>query len=282
LPALTLIADDYAIAAGVSRGVLRLLEHGRISGTGAMTNRPHWKGWSHALRAFQGQADLGLHLNLTLGAPLTRMPLLAPSGALPPIGDIAKAGLRRRLPIEEIEREIDAQLDAFEQAMDRRPDFVDGHQHVHGLAGVRWALLSVLQERYARGPRPWLRDPCDSLARIVRRKRNMRKALAVASLASGFSARARAAGFLSNDGFAGFSAFDPGGDFAADFASYLVAPGGRHLVMCHPGEIDDELRAVDPVVETRPQELAFLLGDLAQELMAEAGLSLARLRPLAS
>ncbi len=43
LPTLTLIADDYAMTAGVSRGILRLLEHGRIPGTGAMTNRPHWK-----------------------------------------------------------------------------------------------------------------------------------------------------------------------------------------------------------------------------------------------
>jgi len=282
LASFTLIADDYALTAGVSRGVLRLLEHGRISGAGAMTNRPHWKGWSHALRAFQGRADLGLHLNLTLGQPLTRMPLLAPTGRLPAIGEVARAALRLRLPIEEIAREIAAQLDAFEQAMDRRPDFIDGHQHVHGLPGVRRALLLVLQERYARGPRPWLRDPSDTLARIVKRGRNMQKALAVAGVASGFGARAQKAGFLTNDSFAGFSAFDARADYAADFESYLMAPGVRHLVMCHPGEIDEELRGVDPVVETRPQELAFLLGDLSQDIMATRGLALARLRPLAS
>ncbi len=282
MPTLTLIADDYAMTAGVSRGILRLLEHGRISGTGAMTNRPHWKGWSHALRAFQGQADIGVHLNLTLGQPLTDMPLLAPGGALPSIGEIAKGALSRRLPVEEIAGEIEAQLDAFEQQTDRRPDFIDGHQHVHGLAGVRRALLAVLRDRYARGPKPWLRDPSDSLARIVRRRRNMHKALAVASLASGFGGRAREAGFLTNDGFAGFSAFDPKGDYAADFESYLAATGSRHLVMCHPGEIDEELKAIDPVVETRPQELAFLMGDRCQELTAAAGLTLGRLRPLAS
>ncbi len=112
MPTLTLIADDYAMTAGVSRGILRLLEHGRIAGTGAMTNRPHWKGWSHALRGFQGQADIGVHLNLTLGQPLTDMPLLAPGGDLPSIGEIAKGALARRLPVEEIAGEIDAQLDA--------------------------------------------------------------------------------------------------------------------------------------------------------------------------
>jgi chitin disaccharide deacetylase len=282
LASFTLIADDYAMTAGVSRGILRLLEHGRIAGTGAMTNRPHWKGWSHALRAFEGKADLGLHLNLTLGRPLTAMPVLAPSGEFPKVGDIAKASLSLRLPIEEIEQEVAAQIDAFEQALGARPDFIDGHQHVHGLPGVRRALLSVLADRYARGQRPWLRDPADQLGRIVKRGRNMQKALAVASLASGLAGRAHKAGFLTNDGFAGFSGFDPKVDFSKDFESYLIAPGSRHLVMCHPGELDDEIRNLDPVVESRPQELSFLLGERMAELTAEAGLTIGRLRPLAS
>jgi chitin disaccharide deacetylase len=278
----TLIADDYAMTAGVSRGILRLVEHGRISGAGAMTNRPHWKGWSHALRGFHGQADLGVHLNLTLGEPLTSMAKFAPGDVLPGIGDIAKAALSLRLPLPEISAEIAAQIEAFEQAVGHRPDFIDGHQHVHGLPGVRRALLSVMEARYAKGPRPWLRDPADSMPRIVKRGRQVQKALAVGGLASGFGGAARKAGFLTNEGFAGFSAFDPKQDYAADFRSYLTAPGGRHLVMCHPGEIDDELPRIDPVVETRPKELAFLLSDLSQELMAAAGLTLARLRPLAS
>ena len=279
---ITLIADDYAITAGVSRSILRLLEHGRISGTGVMTNRPHWKGWSHALRGFHGKADLGVHLNLTLGAPLTNMPLFAASGRFPAVGEIAKGALALRLPVDEIAGEIEAQLDAFEQAMDHRPDFIDGHQHVHGLPGVRKALFSVLSRRYAKGSKPWLRDPSDSLARIVKRGRNMQKALAVGGLTSGFAASARKAAFLTNDGFAGFSAFDPKSDYSVDFASYLKATGSRHLVMCHPGEVDEELGRIDPVVATRPQELAFLLADLSTAMLQNAGCELSRLRPLAS
>jgi chitin disaccharide deacetylase len=278
----TLIADDYAMTAGVSRGILRLLAHGRISGAGAMTNRPHWKGWSHAFRGFAGQADLGVHLNLTLGAPLTAMPKFAPAGVLPAIADIAKGALSLRLPLNELRAEIDAQLDAFEQAMDRRPDFIDGHQHAHGLPGVRKALLAVMAQRYPTGGKPWLRDPADAMARIVKRGRFVQKALAVGGLATGFAATARSAGFLTNEGFAGFSAFDGKTPYARDFATYLVAPGARHLVMCHPGEIDDELPKIDPVVATRPLELSFLLSDQANEIMAAAGMSLARLRPLAS
>lgn len=278
----TLIADDYGMTAGVSRGIIRLLEHGRISGAGAMTNRPHWKGWSNAFRGFHGTADLGVHLNLTLGKPLTRMPRFAPRDVLPAIGDVTKGSLSMRLPTEELEAEIDAQLDAFEDAMDARPDFIDGHQHVHGLPGVRRAFFAVLAKRYAKGTRPWLRDPSDTLKNVVRRGRNIQKALAVAGLTSGMAASARKAGFLTNDTFAGFSAFDPKQDYAAEFASSLLNPGSRHLVMCHPGEVDDDLRGLDPVVETRPQELAFLLSDQASELMSASGMRLTRLRPLAS
>ncbi|MFM9973252.1 MAG: ChbG/HpnK family deacetylase [Beijerinckiaceae bacterium] len=279
---LTLIADDYAMTAGVSRGILRLLEHGRICGAGAMTNRPHWKGWSNTFRSFHGQRDLGLHLNLTLGKPLSAMPAFAASGTLPSIGDIAKGALSMRLPLDEIRTEIEAQLDAFESAMDARPDFIDGHQHVHGLPGVRRVLLAVLKERYAKGQKPWLRDPADHLKRIMKRGRNIQKALAIGSLTSGFGPRAQKAGFLTNDSFAGFSAFDPKTDYATDFTSYLIAPATRHLVMCHPGEVDEELGMIDPVVETRPHELSYLMSEQAADALAEAGLTLGRLRPLSS
>jgi chitin disaccharide deacetylase len=280
LSALTLIADDYAMTAGVSRGILRLLEHGRISGTGAMTGRPHWKGWSHALRGFAGAADLGVHLNLTLAEPITKMPGLAPAGVLPPVNEIAKRAMLRKLPHAELKAEIDAQLDAFEQAMDRRPDFIDGHQHVHGFPGVRRALFEVMLERYPKSRRPWLRASADLPKRILARRRNAPKAFQVAALSAGFAPAAHRRAVLTNDGFAGFSAFDPAARYADEFQSALIAPGPLHLVMCHPGEIDDELRGLDPVVATRPLELAYFLGEAFPDDLAAVGMRLQRLRPL--
>jgi chitin disaccharide deacetylase len=282
LSILTLIADDYAMTAGVSRGILRLMEHGRISGAGAMTNQPSWKGWSHAFRGFQGQRDLGLHLNLTLGKPLTAMAIFAPTGTFPAIREVTKQALSFGLPKAELVIEIAAQLDAFENAMDCAPDFIDGHQHVHGLPVVRAILLGVLKERYKAGARPWLRNPSDSMARIIKRGRLVQKALGIGSLTSGFGRAATQAGFLTNDSFAGFSNFEASENYGLDFASYLIAPANRHLVMCHPGEIDEDLRKLDPVVLTRPQELAYLMGDQATEALRAAGMVLGRLRPLSS
>jgi hypothetical protein len=275
----TLIADDYAMTAGVSRGILRLLEQGRLSGAGAMTGMPAWKGWHSAFKGFAGERELGLHLNLTLGSPLTEMPFLAPAGRLPTIGQLAGLALSFRIPVDEVRAEIAAQIDAFEQAMDRRPDFIDGHQHAHGLPGVRRALLAELAERYPDDPRPWLRDAADRPGRILARGGERGKALAVAGLSAGFGTAAARAGFRTNDGFAGFSAFDPAADYGALFSGYLRSPGRAHLVMCHPGEVDDDLRALDPAVGSREVELAFLAGDEFSGAVAAAGLALGRAPP---
>ncbi|MFO1265796.1 MAG: ChbG/HpnK family deacetylase [Rubrivivax sp.] len=70
--------------------------------------------------------------------------------------DAARAALGRS-ERELLRREITAQLDAFESALGRPPDFVDGHRHVHQLGGVREVLLEVLGERFG-SRRPWLRN----------------------------------------------------------------------------------------------------------------------------
>jgi len=270
-----LCADDFAFTEGVSRGILRLLEAGRLSATGAMTNRPHWRRFARELAAFADHADIGVHLNLTGGVPLAPMPRFAGGGTFPRLEEVLRAGLVRRLPEGEIAAEIERQLDAFEQEFGRAPDFIDGHQHVHVLGGVRQPLLSVLKRRYT-GPRPYLRNPFERPSAIAARRRHIGKALTIAWFARDFGEAANAAGFARNKGFAGVSDFDPTEDYAEDFARYLVAPGPRHLVMCHPGLVDDELRALDPAVESRQRELDFFLSPRFPELCSAAGLTRGR------
>jgi len=47
--------------------------------------------------------------------------------------------------------------------------------------------------------------------------------------------------------------------------------------MCHPGHVDEELRAMDPVTVTREQELAFLLSPRFTEMLERRKLKLGRL-----
>jgi predicted glycoside hydrolase/deacetylase ChbG (UPF0249 family) len=269
-----LCADDFGLTDGVSRGILRLAESGRVSATSAMTHRPGWAQNANALRALDGRVGVGLHLTLTLGEPLGPMPLLAGGGRLPTLGSLLKRSLLGALPPEEVKGEIERQLAAFEDRFGRPPDFVDGHQHVHMLPGVRGPLLAVLAERGLQA-RTWLRDPSDTLARIAKRPVSRRKALLVRALASGFGRAARATGFATNSGFSGFSPFDPAVSAERAFEAAFQALGPSPLVMCHPGHADAELEGLDPVVATRPQELAFLASDAFPALLAHRGLVLA-------
>jgi len=164
---------------------------------------------------------------------------------------------------------------AFEAARGRPPDFVDGHQHVHVLPGIREELFKALEHRGWRG-RLWLRDPSDCLAAIVRRRVAIRKALTVQVLASGFARRARRAGFDVNEGFSGFSPFDSARDPAADFAAFFDALGPRPVVMCHPGHVDSELAGLDPVGEPRTREYAYLASDSFLDLLEGRAITLAR------
>lgn len=270
-----LCADDFALSPGVSRGILEALEAGRLSATSVMTTRPSWRDGARALARFKGKADIGLHLNLTLGAPLSAMPKFCPSGHLPGIGQVLDAAQKSRLPEAEIRREISRQLDRFCECFGSPPDFVDGHQHVQVLPQIRRWLFEALEEKGLRG-KIWLRDSADRLVSILRRGVELKKALGIAWLARGFAREAAARGFPVNSGFSGFSSFDPCRDYGVDFAAYLRAPGDRHLIMCHPGYCDEELVSADPVTLTRERELNFLLSAAFTRLVEAKGGRLAR------
>lgn len=251
-----LCADDYALTPGVSRGILELLAAGRLTAVSVLVTQPGWPEAAGELGEFASSADIGLHLNLTLGSPLGRMPDFAPSEEFPRLGPLIRRSLLGRLPIAELAAEVARQIEAFAQHFGRLPDYVDGHQHVHALPQIRSALLGTLLEQGLAG-RLWLRDPGDRLHAILARAFK-RKALAVAGLAAAFARQAARKGFGLNQGFAGFSDFDPRGDYAATFPAFLRSPGLRHLVMCHPGHSDDALARLDPATLSRDAELAFL------------------------
>ena len=274
--AFALCADDFALSPAVTRGILEALAAGRLTATSAMTTQKNWPEAAKAFRDLGPDADLGLHFNLTLGGPLSKMPAFAPNGAFPTMNAIAPAAWRGVLPRAEIRDELRRQLDVFEDFCGAPPDFVDGHQHVQVLPGIADEIIAELAQR-GLAEKTWLRDSGDRPKRIFARGKHWGKALTVAGLARGFRAKARAAGFATNDGFSGFSDFDPKTDYGEDFASYLRAPGGKPLIMCHPGHVDGELARLDPVTASREVELAFLLSDRFSQILGAAGARLARL-----
>jgi predicted glycoside hydrolase/deacetylase ChbG (UPF0249 family) len=264
---LTICADDYGLTQAVSSGILEAVEAGRLDATGAMTTRPFWKVAARDLASLGSAVDVGLHFDLTLGPPLTSMPRLAPNRKLPSIGSLIHLSQAGRLPEAEVRAEIGAQIDAFSEHYGRPPAFIDGHQHVHMLPCIRDWLFEAATARGLSG-QIWMRDSADRFSRILKRGVEVPKAIIVALAGRGFARAAHAHGFATNEGFAGYSAFDPRRDYAQDFVRFLVAPGQRHLVMCHPGRVDYELEQLDPATYSREQELEFLLSDRFRDVLA--------------
>lgn len=279
LKPIVLCADDYGMSAGVSAAIEELVAAGRLSATGAMTGLPGWRRYGPSLRTLAADrpADVGLHLTLTGQRPITAAPGLAVDGRLPEIGRLIAGAFARTLPLAAVHEELAAQLDAFEDVWGGPPDFLDGHQHAHALPGIRRVVVEELARRYPAGS-VWLRDCREPLARARARRVGFAKAVTVGTLALGLKREAARTGVPTNDSFRGLYDFSERMPYRDVFRAALTGPGNRILVHCHPGRVDDELRALDPLQEPRERELAYLASEECGADLAAAGVRPARFR----
>lgn len=276
---LVLCADDFAISPGVSAAIIDLLAQRRLSATSCMTASPYWPSLASALRPFAGDADVGLHLTLTDARPLGKMPRLAPDGRLPPLGRLLPLALSRQLDLGEVAAEIRRQLDAFSSLSGCMPDFIDGHQHVHLLPGIRDEVLALFEGPLA-GAQSYLRLCWEPPRQILARRVAVAKASLIAVLSLPLRRKAARLGIAGNDSFRGVSHFTSARAYAHAFPRFLRGPGERPIIMCHPGRADPELAAADALTTEREQEYAYFAGDRFLADLAAANSSLARFRDL--
>lgn len=262
---LVVCADDYAMHPLIDAAVQRLSEAGRLSATSCMSTAPRWRQAAAALLPLRGRLQLGLHFNLTEGHGGH-----CEAHSLP---QVLLRAYTARLGAARLRTLWRAQLDAFEDAVGSPPDFIDGHQHVHQLPGVRRALLAELRARYGSGPLPWLRAtaPAGGLWRDPK--------AGVIGLLGGWSAprRWRRAGLATNHGFAGVYGFDAPTPqaYGEHMRAWLAQLGDGGLLMCHPATApvpDDAIGA------QRPVEFAYLASDAFAALLASGGWRIGPLR----
>ncbi len=268
-----LCADDFGLTPGVSDAIAELIATGRLSATSCMSTRPDWRRAAGMLRKVVARtpADVGLHLTLTDQPAAVPAGGLAEAGRLPPLGQLLPRALARRLPAAAVRDELRAQFDAFENAWGAPPDYVDGHQHIHLLPGVREILVGELLRRYPPG-RVWVRDCVEAPHRCLRRRVAVGKALFIGALGAGLRRLLRHAGLPANDGFSGLHDFSMTEPFRARMRAFLANTGPRPLVHVHPGRVDDLLIACDALTLPRETELAYLASDNFPADLAAAGL----------
>ena len=267
LKQIILNADDFAMNAAVSRGIINLARLGRLTATSAMTLSPRWAADAVALQEFKSQIDVGLHLDWTSpfavakghGLSLNRGVLIAVFGGY----NKSKA----RMVIEQ-------QLDLFEQVWGSSPSHIDGHQHVHQLRGIRDALVDVLARRYGSLPkdqRPYLRisdNPSD---------RFNFKSRVIASLnANAIKYIATKADITPARGLFGVYNFSGGElNYAKKMAQWLseVPTGG--IIMCHPAQGNlDKGDIDDGILKARHWAYSYLASDAFAQTLKDSKISL--------
>lgn len=144
---LVVVGDDAGVDAARDAAILAAADAGVLRAASVVANGPTAEAFVAAARTRPG-LGLGLHVNLTDGAPLAKaraFTLLGPEGRFP--GDAAEVGRRAvdgRVSREEVEAEVVAQWRRL-VALGAAPDHVDGHHHVHVLPGVVDGVLAALR-----------------------------------------------------------------------------------------------------------------------------------------
>jgi len=279
---LVLCADDFGLSADVDAGILALVEQGRLGATGCMVAGPTFAAHAARLAPYSDRIDIGLHFALTDLPTLGDIPCLkAPGGPSPALGTVLRRALMGGLDYDEIKAEIGRQIDRFHAIVGRRPDFVDGHQHVHCFPGVRAALFGLFRDGTLDPSRTWVRDCHENAVSIVLRGIAVPKALFISGLSFGLGGEAAKHGVATNDGFRGITDFsaDPGP--AVLFPRFFAGAKTGTLMMCHPASPEIAADPNDPIAAARRREFAYLTSAAFPADLERAGVRLGRMSDIA-
>lgn len=269
---IVLCADDYALAPGVSSAIRELIARGRINATSVMTVFPEFEAEAKALQATKSPIpfSIGLHATLTGGFdPLVAAPISGTDRRLPQSSKLLPPLGFFRADRKAVKAEVRAQLEKFARAFGRAPDYVDGHQHVQLMPGIRAPFLEAVAEL---APKAWVRQCAPARLRDDIFTSNKGRFLGVVS--RGFRRQARRKGLSYNPAFSGAYNYDQPKDFGPLFANFLNKLPEGGVIMCHPGHVDEILIARDTLTDQREKEFAFLMSDEMPRVLQRAGATL--------
>ena len=277
-------ADDLGWTEGVNRGIAEANRNGIVTSASLLANGAAFALGVELARTSPG-LGVGVHLNLSDGKPVAPPELVTslvngkgtfqggPENLLIRIG-------RRRLALEDVEREWDAQIEKVRDA-GINPTHLDGHKHVHMLPGL-FEIALRLAKRHGIGA-----------VRVALEASSLRAALSAGSpnrgavvMKQGLQARglkllardaremAERAGIATADYFCGIAQT---GQLTREGLTQLLKslPEGTTELMCHPGKADAELeKSPTRLQKSRETELAILTDTAIRNLVASQGIRL--------
>ena len=158
-------ADDFGYFRCVSRGIIQAHLQGIVSATALFGNSPHLEK-EVALLAGAPDLDIGIHLNLTLGEPLTselQDKMAATQGQFPSKLKLITAVLTGAVKPAEIEAEWSCQIERA-HGLGLQPCFVNSHEHVHMMPALMDVARRVAKRYQIDHIRVSAPDPIDLLS----------------------------------------------------------------------------------------------------------------------
>ncbi len=233
-------ADDFGLTRGVSAGILAARRHGIVTSTTMLVTADPDRDQIAAARA--SGLGIGLHVNLTLGRPLSGARSLVDAGGRF-IRDARHAAARAE--VTDVEREVEAQIEVFLALVKGAPTHLDTHHHVGLHAPVADVVLAAAHR---------LGVPVRSQNAVAR-------------------ARARSAGLRTPEHFFGESGPGAYWSLARTLAVLRRLPAGVSEFMTHPGWFDEDL-AGSRYGRQRETELVGLGTPAARAAAAALGIAL--------
>jgi predicted glycoside hydrolase/deacetylase ChbG (UPF0249 family) len=275
MPQLIVNADDFGFSPGVNQGILHAHKNGLVTSTTVMVNLPYAEVGVHQLLTEAPAIGMGVHINLTLGRPVSSpqrvASLVDESGYFYPETKIAE--IATRFDGDELYEEIAAQIEHFIAITGRTPTHLDSHFHIAFLHPLALQATLALAAEYGHLPLretvlnapfeqlfkrlqwfiPTVSEPfAQQLIPIVQAITEENQPYMPAHFESGFNGPATTLG---------------------DLLNLLVAldPDRPTEVMCHPGILDDPL---NPKAPLRQRELDALTHPAAREVVERYNIEL--------
>jgi hopanoid biosynthesis associated protein HpnK len=271
-------ADDFGMTNGINRGIIEATANGIVTAASIMVT-----GWAFEeavqLARENPSLDIGLHLSLTVGRPVSNDPnvirSLAPTGAFR-FGnrDLLIHLIRHKIRLSVLHREIQAQ---FKKAVDAglHVTHVDGHESIHLFPGIRDAVFEMMKHYgiiFVR--RSYERIHLKEVWKLRRWKKVF---LNLFGLLLG--RQIRGSGLRTTDYY--YGSFDAGYLGREKLVAMILdLREGTSEIMCHPGYRDESFDRICGGRYLPDHELKALMDTEVQDLLHKRGVHLVSFKDL--
>lgn len=236
-------ADDFGLSEFTNKGIVDSIKHGIVTSTTIMTNMQAFDDAVKLGKKFK--LDIGVHVNLTSGKPLTDATSLSCKGMLSN-KNITKAMLHK-INLKEAEQEMDAQVrKALNSGL--KVTHLDGHKHIQAFPGITDIFIKLAKNYNIKK----IRLPLNKVVHF----RYLFSVQGMKHFLLNFYARKakrkfRKAGIKTTDNF--YGVLETGKLSVKALENILKKVKGTSELMCHPGYFDPEIE--DGLKNSREKEL---------------------------